>query len=185
FDRYSVPNNFSGIYPELSFSILLERSSDPIVQRAAKLVVAALTFRQALFDGSLDKETIGTTVIDYDRRRHLFGRVANVKRTGLQWSKEIKHCESSKHIVVAVNGHYYKLDVIGNGNAPKSPEYILDGIDAIVREATQENDRPQPYGIITANIAKPSAEVFYRDHLDSSIKAIDEAIFLLAIDCDR
>src|SRR6516162_2661567 len=99
FDRYSVPNNFSGIYPELSFSILLERSNDSMVQRAAKLGVAALTFRQALLEGSLDKETIGTTVIDYDRHRHLFGRVANVKRTGLQWSKEIKHCENSKHIV--------------------------------------------------------------------------------------
>src|SRR5262249_5225799 len=35
---------------------------------------------------------------------------------------------------------------------------------------------------ITTNIAGPSAEIFYADRLDESIKTIDEAIFLLAID---
>ena len=39
FDIDTVPNIFSGVYPEFSFSILFDKTSDPIAQRAAKACI--------------------------------------------------------------------------------------------------------------------------------------------------
>ncbi len=180
FDIDTVPNNFSGVYPELSVSILLEKSDGDIAQRAAKLTFAALKYREALLNDSLEKEISGETVIDNSRSHHLFGRVANVRKLASKWSKEIKDCKSASHIVVAVNGAYYKLDVIDSSGAVMDAEKLLHGISLVMRAAAQDKTALKPYGLIAAS--KPSAGIFHADKLDDSIRIIDEAIFLLALD---
>jgi len=45
FDIDTVPNIFSGVYPEFSFSILFEATNDPVAQRAAKLASATPKYR--------------------------------------------------------------------------------------------------------------------------------------------
>jgi hypothetical protein len=182
FDIDTVPNIFSGVYPEFSFSILFDKTSDPIAQRAAKLVFATLRYRQSLVDGSLEKEMSGGTVIGNDRNHNLFGRVANIRKTGLKWNKNIRCCKNSTHIVVAVNGAFYKLDVIDGAGAVIAVEDILNGIGSIIHAAGQDKNPSKPYGVMTANIIRSAAGIFYADPLDESIKAIDEAIFLLGID---
>jgi Choline/Carnitine o-acyltransferase len=162
------------------FSSRLSRYT--IAQRAAKLVFATLKYRQSLLDNSLEKETSGGTVIENDRNHHLFGRVANIRKAGLKWNKDIKHCKSSTHIVVAVDGAFYKLDVIDGSGAVIAAENILHDINSIIHAAAGDKNPSKPYGVITANIARPSADIFYADRLDESIEIIDEAIFLLAID---
>ena len=182
FDIDTVPNNFSGIYPELSVSILLEKNDDDIAQRAAKLTFAALKYREALLDNSLEKEISGETVIDNYRSHNFFGRVANIRKTGSKWRKDVKDFKNASHIVVAVNGAYYKLDVIDGGGAVMAAGKLLHHINLIIRAAAQDKSALKPYGVITANITKPSAEIFHADKLDDSIRIIDEAIFLLALD---
>ena len=51
----------------MSVSILFEKTDGPIAQRAAKLVLATLKYRQALLENSLERETIGETVVDNAR----------------------------------------------------------------------------------------------------------------------
>jgi hypothetical protein len=181
FDIDTVPNNFSGIYAEFGVSILLEKTTDPVAQRAAKLIVAALAYRRSLLDGSLEKESSGGTVIGTDRNHYLFGRVANVRKTGLKWHKDIKHCRDSTHIVVAVDGSFYKLDVIDDSGT-RPAEDILHEIESIMQRAAEDTSDPKPYGLITTIMAKSTAGIFYADDLDESVKTIDEAIFLIAID---
>ena len=85
FDLDIIPvGPFGAIYPELSFSILLERSDDSIAHRAAKLVHATLKYRQAFLDNSLELERSGDGVVDNSRSHHLFGRVANLRKIGLR-----------------------------------------------------------------------------------------------------
>jgi Choline/Carnitine o-acyltransferase len=181
FDIDTVPKGFSGIYPEFSFSILFEKMGGSIAQRAAKLVLATLKYRQLLLTNSLEKETSGGRAIDNCRNHNFFSRVANIRKTGpLSWNKDIKHCNSSSHIVVAVYGAYYKLDIIDPSGAPIPADNILHNINSIIRAAAQDKDHSKPYGVATTNVA--SADIFYADWLDESIKIIDEAIFLLAID---
>src|SRR5258708_5896741 len=81
FDIDTVPNNFSGIYPEFSFSILFEKTNGPVAQRATKLVLAALEYRRRLLNDTLPKEVVDGTVVDNERRHNLFGRVANIRKT--------------------------------------------------------------------------------------------------------
>lgn len=182
FDIDTVPNNFSGIYAEFGVSILFEKTSDPVAQRATKLIVAALKYRRSLLDGVLEKEVSGGTIIDNDRNHNLFGRVANIRKTGLKWNRDIKHCRNSAHIVVAVNGSFYKLAVIDGNDAVIAAEDILHDIDSIIEAAAEDKSPPKSYGLITTNIVKSTADIFYADALDDSINAIDEAIFLIAID---
>jgi hypothetical protein len=183
FDIDTVPNNFSGIYAEFGVSILFEKTDDSVAQRATKLIVAALKYRRSLLDDVLEKEVSGGTVIDNDRSHNLFGRVANVRKTGLKWSKDVKHCRNSTHIVVAVNGSFYKLDVIDGNDTVIAAGDILHDIDSIIAASAEDNSSPKPYGLITTRMAKSTADFFCADDsLDESIKTIDEAIFLIAID---
>lgn len=185
FDIDTIPNNFSGIFAEFGVSILLEKTNESVAQRATKLIVAALKYRRSLLDDVLEKEGRGGTVIDNDRNHNLFGRVANVRKTGLKWRKDIRHCRNSAHIVVAVDGFFYKLPVIDDNDTMIAAGDILHDIDSIIAAAAKDKNPPKPYGLITTNIVKSSAGVFYADDLDESIKAIDEAIFLIAIDTVR
>lgn len=182
FDFDTGPGNFSGIYPEFSFSILFEKADDSVAQRAAKLVLAALAYRRALQDDVLEKEVRGDAVIGNERYHNLFGRVANIRKTGLQWNKNIKHCTTSAHIVVAVDGSFYKLDVIDGNGTMIAAQDILHGIDSIILAAARDKRPSKPYGVITTNITKATAGFFYADRPDESITTIDEAIFLIAID---
>ena len=59
FDLETVPKGFSGIYPEMSVSILFERMDGPIAQRAAKVVLGTLEYRQSLLENSVERETSG------------------------------------------------------------------------------------------------------------------------------
>jgi hypothetical protein len=178
FNVRALPIGFGGIYPEFNFSILLERTKDPIAQRAAKLVVAALKYRQLLTNDSLRTETFGDDLLSDNH----FGRVANLRKIGLKWHIDLKDCESSSHIVVAVNGAYYKIDVIDSSGAVMAVEKILQDITSILHLAAQEKTPASPYGVFTTNMASPSADIFHADKIDESIKTIDESIFLLAID---
>jgi hypothetical protein len=183
FDIDTVPKGFRGIYPEMSVSILFEKCDGSIEQRAAKLVLATLKYRQALLENSLERETSGGAVIDNYRNHNFFGRVANIKRAGLlKWTKDIKQCKNSSHIIVAVNGAFYKLDVIDESGSTKAPGTILSNIESIIRAGERNKTKTKMYGVITTNIARSSENIFYSDKLDDSIRTIDEAIFLLAID---
>ena len=51
-----------------------------------------------------------------------------------------------------------------------------------MQAAAEDKSAPKPYGLITANMAKSTAGIFYADNPDESVKTIDEAIFLIAID---
>jgi hypothetical protein len=183
FDIDTVPKGFSGIYPEMSVSILFERMDGSIAQRAAKIVLATLAYRQALLENSLEQETSSGAVIDNSRSHNFFGRTANIRRAGLlKWSKQIKHCRSSSHIVVAVNGAYYKLDVLDGDGAMMAAGRILSGIESIIRAAETDKAPANSYGALTTNITRTSEAIFYADEPDESIRVIDDAIFLLAID---
>ena len=83
FDIDTVPKGFSGIYPEMSVSILFERMDGSIAQRAAKIVLATLAYRQALLENSLEQETSSGAVIDNSRSHNFFGRTANIRRAAL------------------------------------------------------------------------------------------------------
>lgn len=186
FDIDTVPKGFSGIYPEMSVSLLFEKSDGSIAQRAAKLVVATLAYRRSLLDNSLEKETSGEAVIDNYRNHNFFGRVANIRKIGLlKWIKDIKHRKDSSHIVVVVNGGYFKVDVIDGSGAMMAAGRILANIEAVICAREADKTPPKPYGLLTTNITRWSERVFSADKLDESIRTIDDAIFLLAIDNGR
>jgi hypothetical protein len=164
----------------MSVSLLFEKSSGSIAQRAAKLVAATLEYRRSLLDHSLERETSGESVIDNYRNHNFFGRVANIRKTGLlKWVKDIKHRKDSSHIVVAVNGAYYKLDVI-DGSAMMARERFCR---ISTRSCATEADKSaETLWSADHEHHRWSEKIFYADKLDDSIRTIDEAIFLLAID---
>jgi hypothetical protein len=144
FDVETVPKNFSGIFAEFGVSLLFEQTNDSAAQRATKLILAALQYRRSLLDDVLEKEVSGGTVIDNDRNHNLFGRVANIRKTGLKWRKDVKHCRNSTHIVVAVNGSFYKLDVLDGNGTVIAAEDILHDIDSMIAATAEDRSPPNP-----------------------------------------
>jgi hypothetical protein len=179
FDLRTVPVGPSGgIYPEFSFSVLFERAHEAIEQRATKLLRAALEYRQALLSRAAGSDVAAGEVL----HDSLFGCVANLRKSGLRLTKTLKHCNDSRHVVVAVDGAYYALDVIDNSGAIMPAQRLLQSIKSILAADRRENSRTTAYGAIAASFDRPAADIFFAEELDESIRTIDEAILLLAID---
>ena len=182
FDIGNVPGNFSGVYPEFSYSVMFARSNDTVAQRATKLIIAALRFRETL---PAKSSCAAAPATGTDRDHNLFGRTVNLKKSGLNCNKDVKHADHSTHVVVACNGAYYKLDVLDRHGTIASPQIVLGNIEGIVRAAVATGDAGRRYGIIATCIDKSSVGVFHGDNLDESVRAVDEALFLVAIDALR
>ena len=177
FDLHVVPDGFGGILPEFSFSILFDRTTDLPLQRAAKLLLAALEYRERLRSAS-------SGGVGWERQRHIFGRVVNLRRAGMKWRRTVKDCTDSAHIAVAARGHYYLLEVLDAAGSILPAAQLLSGLAAIRKAAAGETAAPSHYGLLTANMARASAAVFHAVPPDPSIAAIDDAILLMAMDDD-
>lgn len=174
FDLETVPGNFHGLYPELSFSVLFEPKSSNQLQRAAAVCHVALEYRAWLLQDSNPE--------GMSRHLNLFGRAVNAQRIGFRWQKQVVDCSTSRHIVVAINGAYYALDVLDSTGDIADVHEIHEQLKAM---ALLEKGRRGglSYGALTAVVTRETQTLFDScPSLDPAIQAIDEALFLLSLD---
>jgi hypothetical protein len=182
YDADTASFRFLGVYPEISFSVLLEGNEADYLLRAAKLVYATLQFRRALLCDEIDKERHGDVIFDNSRYHHLFGRVVDIDRCGGRWNKQVRDVGNSRHIVVVVRGRFYPIQVLAENGEIIDLAELRSRLIAVVSRARDPNY--VPFSVLTAAVTRDTIELFNNCRSDPSIRIVDEALFVLAIDVD-
>nr|CAH7723878.1 unnamed protein product [Callosobruchus chinensis] len=112
------------------------------LQYTAMLILAALQYKNDIFGDQIPLETMGASPLDMNQYKKVFGtcRIPGEKRDSLQFNPD------SRHIVVARNNHFFKMEVIdSDGNWP-SLSQLTSSLEVIIRESEDYDD---PVGVLT------------------------------------
>lgn len=169
FDQETIDPIFKGLYPELSFSGVIEDGDiDPFV-RAGKLVYATLQCKEQ----AQGKEA---------RDCHLYGRTVTLYRRGFGLRKRFIDHPDSETIVVATGGRYFEVRVYENGTA-LSPARLAATFRAIAEEA-RRHPGDNGHGALTAFVDRGTIAAVHDNPHAEGIGRIDSSLFLLALDLD-
>ncbi|GIY30960.1 carnitine O-palmitoyltransferase 1, liver isoform [Caerostris extrusa] len=106
--------------------------TDKSVSRAATLVYSLLMFKRLIDREELEplviRNTIPICMAQYER-------LYSSARIPGENNDRILHCEESKHIVIHVNGIYYKLDICDAKNQLLAPTTLEEQLNWIVKDA--------------------------------------------------
>jgi hypothetical protein len=183
FDNESIAADFTGIYPQMSFSALLTYSEMNYVHRAAALAHAALCFRAKLLDGDANFLLPRETKTTMARYLNVFGRTCTPYYHNRKWCKDLKHKADSNFIVVSINSHYYKLQVIDENGELYPVTAIAQALEKMITEVAQLKPG-LPFGTLTAALDKSHENILLATDpkSDAAIHTLNDALFLLAID---
>jgi hypothetical protein len=171
-------------YPEVSASFLLDTPEALPAKQATKLIVMALKFRERALNDTLEAEYEGDKPLDMRRYRYLFSRfTASELNNGKQVLK-VTDSTPANHIIIAIDGLYYKLDVLQDDKIMAAAE-LYQQLSALIGAATAQLDTidsPRfPFGLLT--VVQNNKSAFLLSKLnDVSMEAINNALFFLAID---
>ncbi len=173
-------------YPGLAISIVLKDDDNDHspVSRAAKLIVSALEYRDKMLKQELEADAEKGRSLDMGRHFYLFSRNVRTYKDDQGLSANVIDHEPTDHIVVAVDGVYFKLKVLHEGQ-PLSLSEVLHQIQQMVDEAVS-SEGDIPFGLLTTLEQADSVEVVQalrqdpRNH--QSMQDLDSALFFVAID---
>lgn len=153
FDVDVVSKNFKGIYPELSYSIILEKDDEnDCIKRAAKLIYVALQYEE--------------------NNASIFSKTVNLTKCGKSWKKEVLQTLNSSTIAIIKNQAFYKLQVKADGKI-LSLEKIYAALKKLKTAEKLDN-----YGLVTACQDDEIAKLLKK----YSLQDLNEALFIVAID---
>ncbi|MBL8212050.1 MAG: choline/carnitine O-acyltransferase [Bryobacterales bacterium] len=169
FDQETIDPIFKVLYPELSFSGVMEDGDNNPFVRAGKLVYATLQGKDEARDNTA-------------RESHLYGRTVALYRRGLGLRKRFVDNAKSETIVVATAGRFYEVRVYENGR-PLSPGRLTATFQAIAADA-QSHPEDSGHGALTGFVDRGTLAAVHDNPHDEGIRRIDSALFLLALDLD-
>lgn len=176
-------------YPEISASFILEPDgeADPI-RKAAQAVHGALLFRSQLLNKRVTPEYESGRPQDMGRYRYLFSRITISSLQQNKMRHVVTDFPASREIIVAIEGAFYTLQVIGDdGHALPYREFYRQ-ISALVEHARTYKKSSLadqiPFGLLTVLHNRCSARLFQSltEENRSAIDRINQALFLVAID---
>lgn len=175
-------------YPEFAASCLLdERAEEDPLRRATQLIIGALRFRQQVLDGTLEIDQEGGKELDMQRYGLLFSRLTrSYVEKGVLVHEGI-HLPPSEHIAVAVDGVFYKLQVL-QGTEILPPQVVHAQLVALMQDARAQlrdsrSDR-FPFGLYTVlqNRETVAAYAALQERCRDAVSEIESALFFLALD---
>lgn len=160
--------------------------TDKPVSRAAFLIYNLLVFKRLIDREELEplvlRSTVPICMAQYER---LFSTV----RIPGEENDKIAHCEDSKHIVIYVNGIYYKLDVCDSKNQLLAPTTLESQLNWIVEDAKNQidsySDAEKSIAALTALMRDDWAQI-RKKHLGSGVnrdsrRIVEKAIFCVTL----
>ncbi|BES89268.1 carnitine O-acetyltransferase activity [Nesidiocoris tenuis] len=160
------------LFPPKKFANL-----DDQLDTAAKLAIAAVSYKALIDNGKIVLETFGKAPLDMSQYYKIFG----TNRHPCKPRDVLAYHPSSKHIIVVFKNNYYKVDVIKNGSALKPAELL----SALKKIAEVQNEGPR-VGLLTSEHRDTWADIYAELRKDPSnacsLKEIEESLFLLCID---
>lgn len=162
------------VFPRQQFSTQKEQ-----LQYAAKLVRAALAYKEVIDSGKIATEMLGKDPLDMSQYNKIFGtcRIPHPKRDKLVFNP------SSKHIIVMHNNCIFKLELYSYSGDIVSEDDIFTALKKVV----SMSEKPGvPVGILTSDTRDNWAEAYSLLVKDGSniqsLKAIESSLFVLCLD---
>lgn len=175
-------------YPERSASFFLDQhTEEPPAKKAAKLIVGTLRLREKTLRNELEPEFEAGKALEMNDYCKLFSQFTAGSIVDNEPHFEIVDAPPSEHIIISIDGVNYKLQVIKSGQILPI-EILYNQISSIIADAKEQLNKLDtdrfPLGLFTAYQNEISIKLFNEVEKSSpdSVKAINEALFFLAID---
>lgn len=166
--------------PGLIFPFVDTTTKEQQFNYAARLIHAALKFKQCIDNGDIKSEFMGKIPLDMSQYNRIFG----VNRAPAVPEDSLSFHSKSRHIVVAYKNFFHKLQVIDDQGKIASHEEILKQIMNVSALCSGLNG--VPFGVLTGEPRDSWAKTYERLLRDNtnkdSIKIIEESLFLVCID---
>lgn len=162
------------IFPLQKFSCEEER-----LKYAAKLILGAVDYKLLIDRDGIPSDKMGKDPLDMNQYKKIFGtcRVPASPRDQIQFN------QNSKHIVVAINNNFFKLNVVTEDNKLPSLNYIIEQLRFIIKNSENSG---VPIGILSSdnrdNWSKAYNILIQDETNKSSVETIQSALFLLCLD---
>ncbi|KAK3881695.1 hypothetical protein Pcinc_013879, partial [Petrolisthes cinctipes] len=169
--------------PGLVFPLQEFKTLDDQLNFAAKVIAGTLDYKIMVDEKTVPVERMGKDVLDMSQYFKVLGtcRIPGVTRDTLQFYGQSS--DPPKHIVVAHNNHFFKIDVYGKGGKPLSVRQLIQQLRNVVERSTHPT---HPIGILTTqnrNVWGKAYKQLRKDKVNrASIEEIHRCIFLVALD---
>jgi carnitine O-acetyltransferase len=160
--------------------------------RAARLIRAAVSFKEAVDGGSYPaEEDVKGTPLCMQQFERFFSttRIPGPGRDHLRqpYSSERPGPSSERHILVSRRGHFFVLEVIDELDLPRSARAIEKDLKTIVRRSDEAETRADSIALLTSLARDDWAEA--RNHLRElcpsnarSLERVESALFAVGIE---
>jgi len=158
-----------------------EATPRPQLVRAAALTRAALSVREEIREGRFAPDTHRDQALEMGQFANLFGKTLRAAEV----DNELVEAEKATHIAVLVDGHAFRLQVIGEDGEVATVQEILAALERIT-EMRAELESRGSIGLITCLPRQESHTL--RQSLTATANAgatldmMDSALFVLALD---
>jgi len=166
--------------PGLVFPVEDFKSKEDQLRYAAKMIFGALLYKQSIDNNTITPDRMGKAALDMSQ----YNKVLGTNRNPGKAKDVLVYHPNSRHFVVAYKNYFYKVPAFGDDGRVIDPVEILRQLKFIVEVTSGLNG--QPIGILTSEHRDTWGtvyEAFRKDKQNqSSMKVIEEALFLVSID---
>ncbi|XP_042207020.1 carnitine O-acetyltransferase-like isoform X2 [Homarus americanus] len=169
--------------PGLVFPLQEFKSLDDQLNFAAKVIAATIDYKAMVDEKTLPLDRMGKDILDMSQYFKILGacRIPGVTRDRIHFYGHEPN--TPKHIVVAHNNHFFKIDVYGKEGKPLNVKQLVYQLRNVVERSTHPT---VPIGILTSqnrNVWGKAYKQLRKDKTNrASIEEIQRCIFLIAID---
>lgn len=166
--------------PGLIFPFAEIKSKEELLNYTARLIHAALQFKDSVDKGTIKPEFMGKTSLDMSQ----YSKILGVNRSPAEPEDVLSYHSQSRHITVAYKNYFHKLQVIDDKGNITTPDEILRQLLNVCVQCSGLNG--YPFGVLTGEPRDSWAKTYQRMQRDpnnkESIKVIEESLFLVCID---
>ncbi|KAK7066058.1 hypothetical protein SK128_011121 [Halocaridina rubra] len=169
--------------PGLVFPLQEFKTLDDQLSFAAKMIVGALDYKRMVDEKIVPVEYMGKDKLDMSQYFNILGtcRIPGVTRDSISFFGQ--EADPPKHIVVAHNNHFFKINVYDKNGNTLSARQLVHLLRNVVERSTHPTN---PVGLLTTqnrNVWGKAYKKIRKDRMNrASVDEIQRCIFLLALD---
>ncbi|KAG0719922.1 Carnitine O-acetyltransferase [Chionoecetes opilio] len=169
--------------PGLVFPLQEFKTLDDQLNYAAKVIAGTLDYKIMVDEKTVPVDRMGKDFLDMSQYFKVLGtcRIPGVTRDTIKFYGQ--EPEPPRHIVVAHNNHFFKIDVYGKQGKPLNVRQLVHQLRNVVERSTHPT---APVGILTSqnrNVWGKAYKQLRKDKVNkASLEEIHRCIFLVALD---
>lgn len=169
--------------PGLAFPLQDFKTLDDQLNYAAKVIAGTLDYKIMIDEKTVPVDRMGKDILDMSQYFKVLGtcRIPGVTRDTIKFYGQDP--DPPKHIVVAHNNHFFKIDVYGKHGKPLNVKQLVHQLRNIVERSTHPT---VPVGILTTQSRNVWGKVYKQLRKDkvnkASLEEIQRCVFLVALD---